>query len=105
MQQDLASLEAKQVQLVGVSYDSVEVLAGFTEQRKIRYPLLSDPGSATIKAFGLINAEAKGKAQGVPYPGVMILDKDRTIRAKLFFDGYRDRHAAADILEAVDGIK
>ena len=28
-----------------------------------------------------------------------------TIRAKLFFDGYRERHAAADILKAVAEIK
>jgi hypothetical protein len=35
--------------------------------------------------------EAKGMAAGVPYPGIMILDQKGTIRAKLFFDGHRDR--------------
>jgi peroxiredoxin len=105
LQKDLASLEAKKVQLVGLSYDAVDVLSEFSDRWKITFPLLSDPDSATIKAFGLINAEAKGKAEGVPYPGVMMLDKDRTIRAKLFFDSYRQRHTAADILQVVGEIK
>ena len=105
MQKDLASLDEKKVQVVGVSYDAVDVLKKFADDRKITFPLLSDPDSATIKSFGLINKEAKGKAEGVPYPGTMILDKNGTIRAKLFFDGYRERHAAADILKAVGEIK
>lgn len=90
---------------MGVSYDTVDELATFADARKITFPLLSDPDSATIKAFRLLNTEAKGKAEGVPYPGTMILDEQGTIRAKLFFDGYRERHAAADILKAVGEIK
>jgi len=101
LQKDLASLEEKKVRVVGLSYDAVEVLAKFSDQRKVTFPLLSDSDSGTIKAFRLMNTEAGGKAAGVPYPGTVILDKHATIRAKLFFDGYRKRHAATDILEAI----
>ena len=105
MQKELASLKEKKVRVVGISYDAVDVLAKFSDQRKITFSLLSDPNSDTIKAFQLMNAEAKGMIEGVPYPGTVILDKHGTIRAKLFFDGYRERHSPTDILKAVSEIK
>lgn len=91
--------------MVGISYDPVDVLAGFAEKRKIGFPLLSDPDHKVIEAYGLTNKEAKGKVEGVPYPGTMILDKDGVIRAKLFFDGYRDRHGPTEMIKAAKEIK
>jgi peroxiredoxin len=105
LQKELASLKEKKVRVVGISYDAIDVLAKFSDQQKITFPLLSDPDSDTIKAFQLMNAEAKGKIEGVPYPGTVILDKHGTIQAKLFFDGYRERHTPTDILKAVSEIK
>lgn len=68
LQADVAQLEGAGIQVVGVSYDSVKVLAGFAEKGKITFPLLSDPGSKTIIAYGLLNEDAKGKTAGIPYP-------------------------------------
>jgi peroxiredoxin len=81
------------------------VLARFAEKRKITFPLLSDPESKTITAYGLLNKEAKGKTAGIPYPGTMVIDKGGVIRAKLFLDGYRDRHSKEQLIKAVTGIK
>jgi peroxiredoxin len=81
------------------------VLARFAEKRKITFPLLSDPGSKTITAYGLLNKEAKAKTAGIPYPGTMVIDKDGVIRAKVFLDGYRDRHTKEQLIKAVTGIK
>ena len=97
-------LKDNNVRPVGVSYDSVEVLKQFSEQHGLSFTLLSDPDSVTIKAFGLLNKDAEGKAQGISYPGIIILDKEGTIRAKLFFEGYRERHSATDIAKAVSEI-
>ncbi len=105
LQADLKKIEAAGVQVVGISYDPVDVLAKFADRRKITFPLLSDPGSKTIRAYGLLNTEAKGKAQGVPYPGTMVIDKDGIIRAKLFLEGYRQRHSTDALLKAVEKIK
>ena len=91
--------------MVGISYDPVEVLAKFTEKQKITFPLLSDPEHKTIVAYGLLNKEAKGKFEGIPYPGTMIVDQDGVIRAKLFFDGFVKRHTAGDIIKAAKGVK
>jgi peroxiredoxin len=67
--------------------------------------LLSDAGSKTITDYGLLNKEAKGKAEGIPYPGTIVIDKDGVIRAKLFLDGYKDRHPPEELIKAAKGIK
>jgi peroxiredoxin len=90
---------------VGVSYDSVDVLARFAQKRKITFPLLSDAGSKTITAYGLLNKEAKGRVAGIPYPGTMLIDRDGIIRAKLFLEGYRDRHSSEALIKAAREIK
>jgi peroxiredoxin len=81
------------------------VLARFAEKRKITFPLLSDVGSKTISAFGLLNKEVKGSAAGIPYPGTVVIDRDGVIRAKLFLNGYRDRHTKEQLIKAVKEIK
>ena len=101
LQKELQSLKDKKIQVVGISYDSEETLKGFSDKEKIGFPLLADPGSETIKAFGLLNP----KGRGVPYPGTMILDKDRKIRAKIFINGYRERHEPTEIIKAVSELK
>lgn len=104
LQTDLKDFEAAGLTIVGISYDPVDVLAKFAEKRKITYTLLSDSGSKTITAYGLLNKEAKGKAQGIPNPATMVLDGKGTIRAKLALEGYRDRHTAKDLIKAAKDI-
>jgi peroxiredoxin len=67
--------------------------------------LLSDAGSKTIAAYGLLNKEAKGRAEGIPYPGTLVIDQKGVIRAKLFLDGYRERHTTEALIKAAKGIK
>lgn len=105
MQKELKALTDAGVVVVGISYDSVAILDKFSKQAKLEFPLLSDPDHKVIEAYGLTNKEAKGRIEGVPYPGTMILDKDGVIRAKLFFDGYKDRHPPTEIVKAAKGIK
>lgn len=105
MQKGLKELTDAGVVVVGISYDSVEVLAAFAKKQKIEFPLLSDPDHKTIEAYGLLNKEAKGKQEGIAYPGTMILDKDGAIRAKLFFDGVVARHGPTEMVKAAKEIK
>ena len=72
---------------------------------KVSFPLLSDPGSKVIEEFHILNPAARGKTEGVPYPGTFILDSKGVIRAKLFLEGYRDRHTTDALLEAADSVK
>jgi peroxiredoxin len=82
----------------------VEVLAKFADRRQITFPLLSDPDSKTIRAYGLLNKEVKGKSEGIPYPGTMLIDKDGVIRTKLFLEGYKDRASADELIKAAQAI-
>ncbi len=94
------------MQVIGISYDSVEVLKEFAAKRNVTFPLLSDPASQTIIAYSLKNQEMDGKSfgrvhlEGVPYPGTLLVDQAGVIRAKLFLKGYKDRHSVEELLKA-----
>jgi peroxiredoxin len=105
LQADLKKIEAAGVQLVGISYDPVQVLPGFTQKRHIQFPLLSDPGSQTIRAYGILNEKAKGRTEGIPYPGTFLIDQQGVIRAKLFHEGYRQRHSTDELIESAKAVK
>jgi peroxiredoxin len=82
------------------------VLATFAAKRKITFPLLADPTSKTIRAYDLLNKEVKGsRIEGIAYPGIILIDRDGVIRARLFRTGYRERHSTADLIKAAQAIK
>lgn len=104
------SLAENGIALVAISYDPVDVLAGFAERYGIAFPLLSDEGSETIKRLGLLNEriheqhEAFGiqrfdAAWGVPYPGVFVLDESGVVVDKRFTESYRERETGSGLLE------
>jgi peroxiredoxin Q/BCP len=100
LQADLTRIEAAGLQVVGISYDSAGALKKFTDSKKIAFPLLSDTGSRTIKAYGILNP----KTQVLPYPGTFILDQSGVVRAKLFHEGYRERHSTEELLQAARAV-
>jgi peroxiredoxin Q/BCP len=104
LQRDLKSIEDAGVQVVGISYDSPEVLKRFSDRSKISFPLLSDPGSKVIATYHVRNEAAIGKAVGVPDPGTFVLDKGGVIRAKLFLEGCRERHTTEALLGAAKSV-
>ena len=104
LQRNLKSIEVEGIQLVGISYEDTKVLKTFSDRMKIVFPLLSDPGSKTIDAYHIRNEAARGKAVGVPNPGTFILDRHGVIRAKLFLEGYRQRHTTEALIEAAKSI-
>ena len=104
LQADLKNLEMSGLRVVGISYDAPATSAAAAAKLGLTFPLLSDPGSKIIDAYGIRNAEAKGKAEGVPHPVVFIVDRAGVIRAKLMRDGYRDRPESAEIIAAAKGL-
>jgi len=105
LQKDLSTLAAAGVQLIALSYDSASTNAAATAKLGLTFPLLSDPGSKVIDAYGIRNTEAKGKAVGVPHPAVFIVDRTGMIHAKLMRDGYRERPESAEIIAAAAGLR
>jgi peroxiredoxin Q/BCP len=105
LQSDLRLIEDAGVQIVGISYDDPKALKTASERMKITFPMLSDPESKTIEAYHIRNEAAKGKAVGVPHPGTFILDRQGVIRAKLFLEGYRERHTTEALITAAKAVK
>lgn len=101
LQRNLWEIEATGGHLVGISYDSVEILKRFSDRRTITFPLLSDAGSKTIDAYHIRRKDAPEPWDGVAYHGTFILDQKGVIRAKLFQVSYRERPAVDALVLAL----
>lgn len=98
LQKNLPEITAAGIQLVAISYDSPATNAAAVAKLGVTFPLLSDPGSKVIDAYGIRNLEAKGRGAGIPHPVLYLLDRQGVIRVKLMRDGYRDRPESAEII-------
>jgi peroxiredoxin len=109
--------------LVGISYDSQDILAAFSRQHGITFPLLSDVGSETIKRYGILNTVAEEglgpngndpaiiaavklyvsanganeRQHGIPFPGTFIVDRAGRVKARFFEDSYTVRNTVSNI--------
>lgn len=92
--------------LAAISYDKVSDLERFHKKWRVAFPMLSDEGSAMIDALGLRNPhyEEGHYAHGVPYPVILVLDRDKKITAKLLRESYRERPEPEVILETLDAL-
>jgi hypothetical protein len=100
LEQQRAQYVARGINVASISYDRTAVLKNFAERKGIHYPMLSDPDSKIIRAFGILNEAApKGTpAYGIPHPGTYIVDENGIVKAKYFEDDFRDRYTASNIL-------
>ena len=85
-----------------MTYDAVDDLAAFAEEREVGYALLSDKGSKTIDALGIRNEQyTQGHpADGVALPGILFVDRSGVVRLKRAHENYRMRPAFDELLEA-----
>ena len=115
--------------MAAISYDPPEILAAFTRQRGISFPLLSDGGSETIKRYGILNTVAEeavgphakdpavsadvrtyvsavganSRMVGMAFPGTFILDRDGRVTSRFFEDFYIERNTVSSIMARVGG--
>ena len=93
-------LKSKGYGVAAISFDSVEILSNFSSRRNITIPLLSDPDSKIIKAFGILNDKVPpGPMAGIPHPGTFIIDETGRIKERYFEDDFRERYTVAGILK------
>lgn len=124
LQGRLDTLRAQGLGVAAISYDAVATLTEFASRRHITFPLLSDEGSAAIKAFGILNplpemafgpdkdnpdvvAElqkyvAGGRPSpswaGIAFPGTFILDPTGRVVSRFFEDYYVERSTFSNIM-------
>lgn len=94
------ALAAQGVNIASISFDSPELLRHFTQRVGIGYPLLSDPESTIIRAFGILNTAVAADHQfyGIPYPGMYLVGPDGVVRAKYFEERNADRFTPGRVL-------
>ena len=123
LQSQYDSLRKDGLGLVGISYDSQDILDAFSRQHGITFPLLSDVGSATIKRYGILNTVAEEglgpkkddpdviarvklyvsangateRQRGIPFPGTFIVDRSGRVQARFFEDSYTVRNTVSNI--------
>ena len=94
----MARFQKQGVKLAAISYDSEEILKYFAERHKLDYPLLADPESKIIQAYGVLNAEATGMQKGFARPGYFFIDTSGVIRENFFEAKYRERLTGNSII-------
>jgi len=106
LQSQLPTLEANGIVPFAVSYDAIVTLAAFAAAHGITYPLLSDAGSAFIRALGILNTDVapENEHYGIPYPGVYFIGADGRVMDKIFHTTHRTRDAVATTLREHFGI-
>lgn len=90
-----------------LSYDTPEKLSKFATKYKFDFPMLSDEGSKTINAFGILD-ETKEEgtfAYGIPHPTIYIISKDQKIQGILSKESYTRRPEIQDIENAIQKIQ
>jgi peroxiredoxin len=96
-----AALNDGGIGLATITYDSVAILGDFSRRRGITYPMLSDPGSATIKRFGIFNTTipaSNTQSYGIPFPGTFMLDAQGVVTARFFEQAYQERNTVGSIM-------
>lgn len=87
---------------------AIETRAKITKDGKgeMNFPLLSDPGSATINAYGVYDPAYAGKeVDGIPHPAVYVLDKNRKVIWSRIESDYRKRPTNEEIRTALTLVK
>ncbi|ALU39213.1 peroxiredoxin [Kocuria flava] len=91
---NLASLESLGYTVLGVSADDRQTLARFAEEHALPYRLLSDPESATARAWGAWGEKSVGGETRVgPLRSTFVVDEQGTI-ASAEYDVQAQGHVA-----------
>ena len=86
-----------------MTYDERMLLVQFHEAEQLGFPLLQDQDTKHVDAYGIKNADYGPGHQGygIPYPGIIYVQKSGDIALKFAVPGYRQRPPLTEVYEAV----
>ncbi len=100
LQADLAKFRALGAEVWTITVDAADKLEEMRQEKGLEFPLLIDPGSATIKRYGILNPE-DGK---IPHPTAVVVDRQGIVRYLRVDEDYRQRPANEELLAALEGL-
>ncbi|MYF28094.1 MAG: peroxiredoxin family protein [Gammaproteobacteria bacterium] len=93
-----SEFEALGVNIAAMTYDSLDILKEFHDERDLGFPLLRDVDGKHVNAFDVPDEDL---GRGIPLPGILWLAPDGRVNAKFAVRGYRTRPPISDLLDAV----
>lgn len=107
LQNELESIEATGIRLVGLSYDRAETLNDFADSSGIQIPLLADPESRVIQQLGIVNTARKiGTIRyKVAHPMTILISSDRTVAGVVQGNDAMERHDSKQLIDAWTKVK
>ena len=98
LQQAQQRFKENGIGLAAISYDSEDILKDFAERQHITFPLLADPRSEIISAYGVLNTEAKDMTQGMAHPGFVYIEPAGRVKEKFLETDYKERYTANNVI-------
>lgn len=102
----MQDFDAADIRVYALSYDEADALRDFRNAHGITYTLLSDPDSAVIRSFGILNTLIDPHDHpwhGIPYPGAMVVSAEGAITHKFFDSNLAVRAGPERLLRAALG--
>jgi len=92
-----ALLASQGVTVAAITPDPLELHQVFAREQGIDYPLLTDPDSAAIEAFGILNdnirQEIVAQRHRMPFPGNFFIGPDGRVADKAFLPNFENRES------------
>ena len=85
----MATLNAAQAHVFGISVDSFFALKAFHDQQHFSFPLLSDFNKQAIRDYGVFNEDMIG-LKGIAKRAVFVIDKDGVVRHREVLEDARN---------------
>lgn len=88
-----------------ITNDKRATMSQFAGQRSIAYPLIADPSSTIIKAFGVASAAfpVGSKWHGIAHPSIYVIGRDGAVSHVFTDPNYQNRPSIDSILSAIKG--
>jgi peroxiredoxin len=97
LQRSLDKFHSRGASVIAVSVDSPSDSAALAAERRLAFPLLSDRGLSTIRAYGVEDAE-----NGIAWPAIFIVGRDGRITWRSLSETYKVRAKSEEILRALN---
>jgi peroxiredoxin len=92
----------RNVALAAVSVDSPDESRALSQSHGYDFPILSDPGAATIRSYGIVHEHAGEDGKDIARPAEYLIDHDGTIRWVNLAPTILARLRPQTALEAID---
>ena len=100
LKNNYAEFEARGVEVLAISTDSLEDTAGIVERIGIQFPVLYNIEGNVPREYGIFNLYGDGLATGSAF----LVDLDGNLAWKSIYSGIHDLITSDDILAAIDAL-